>query len=195
MNSHSQKEQRKPVKEVKGLKRAFKRLFSGSKLDAELIETITSNDVNKIKNLIKKGANVNARDGVGNTCLMLACDFNNFETVSFLLSKKANVDSVNQFGYTALHFAVQKNDLRIVRLLINSEDSIVDKMINKKDDLGNTPLHLAVDSGNANIVDFLIKKGADKNIRNSEGERPLEMARKKQYLKIIEILSNTKKEL
>lgn len=195
MNSHSQKEQRKPVKEVKGLKRAFKRLFSGSKLDMELIETITSNNVNKIKDLIKKGANVNARDGVGNTCLMLACDFNNFETVSFLLSKKANVDFVNQFGYTALHFAVQKNDLKVVRLLINSSEAIVEKMINKKDDLGNTPLHLAIDSGNANVVDFLVKKGADLNIRNSQGERPLDIARKKQYFKIIEVLANTKKEL
>ena len=175
MNSHSQKEQRKPVKEVKGLKRAFKRLFLGSKLDLELIETITSNNVNKIKDLIKKGANVNARDGVGNTCLMLACDFNNFETVSFLLSKKANVDFVNQFGYTALHFAVQKNDLKVVRLLINSSEAIVEKMINKKDDLGNTPLHLAIDSGNANVVDFLVKKGADLNlslIHISEPTRP-----------------------
>jgi len=42
-----------------------------------------------------------------------------------------------------------------------------------KSEKGQTPLHLAVQNGNQEIVDFLISQGADINARDSEGNTPL----------------------
>ena len=39
-----------------------------------------------------------------------------------------------------------------------------------------TPLHFAVNSGYNTIAKKLLKHGADLNIKNDEGETPLEMA-------------------
>jgi ankyrin repeat protein len=48
--------------------------------------------------------------------------------------------------------------------------------INEKDSNGNSFLHLAVRAGNADIVRFLISKGANVNIKDNYGETPLQTA-------------------
>ncbi len=185
MHSHKQ------VKEVKGTKRFFKRLFLGSKLDEKLIESVLECDINKMEDLIKKGANINTRDGIGNTSLMLACDFEKFDIVNLLLSKNANIDISNEFGYTAIHFAVQKKDLRLLYSIVNMDDDLIEKRLSKQDQNGNTPLHIAVDYGNANAVDFLLKRKANKKIKNKDGKTALDVAREKKFYDIM-ILFNKK---
>jgi uncharacterized protein len=178
MNSHSQKEHMKK-KEVKGLKRVFNRLFSGSKLDEKLIENVLSCNYNEVEELIKKGADVNTRDGMGNTCLMLACDLEDFNLVNLFLSKNADLDVSNKFKQTALHIAAGKRSLNILRLLVNSDNLDIVKKINKQNEEGNTPLHIAVDNSNKDMVDFLLKRKANKHVRNKNGLRPVDIARTK----------------
>jgi ankyrin repeat protein len=48
--------------------------------------------------------------------------------------------------------------------------------INEKDKDGNSFLHLAVRAGNADIVKFLVSKGADANIKDNYGQTPLQIA-------------------
>jgi uncharacterized protein len=186
MNSHSQKEHMKK-KEVKGLKRVFNRLFSGSKLDEKLIENVLSCNYNEVEELIKKGADVNTRDGMGNTCLMLACDLEDFNLVNLFLSKNADLDVSNKFKQTALHIAAGKRSLNILRLLVNSDNLDIVKKINKQNEEGNTPLHIAVDNSNKDMVDFLLKREANKHIRNKKGLRAIDIAKTK-GLKAIRIL-------
>ncbi len=187
--SRSQDLQKKEVnQEKKGVNKFFKRLFLGSKLDEKLINEILSGNTEGVKNLILQGASVNARDALGTTALMLACDFNYFDLVGLLISKNADLDATNQLGLTALHYAVQKRDLRVVRLLVNSEENDTGKRINRKDERGNTPLHYAVESGNIEVVDFLIKRKANKFIENNEKHIPLDIARKKQFFEMINLL-------
>lgn len=188
MSGNQQKPQENEVKEVKGCGRLFKRLFLGSKLDDKLINEVLSGNVDEVKNLILHGASVDSRDALGTTALMLACDLNYFDIVSLLIGKNANVDLSNTLGLTALHYAVKKPDLRVVRLLVNSNEGDIEKRINKKDNQGNTPLHYAVDAGNIDMVDFLIKRKANKFIENNERRIPLDIARKKQFFEMINLL-------
>lgn len=51
-----------------------------------------------------------------------------------------------------------------------------------------TPLHVAADRGNLEIVRLLINSGADINVRNSDGRTPLHLAAKGGYVKIAEML-------
>ena len=60
--------------------------------------------------------------------------------------------------------------------------------INKKNDLGNTPLHLAVRFNRPDMVEFLVKHGADPNIKNHAQVTVPELGRKLRREKCLEIL-------
>ncbi|MDH5386401.1 MAG: ankyrin repeat domain-containing protein [Candidatus Aminicenantes bacterium] len=68
-----------------------------------------------------------------------------------------------------IHDAIQKGDVARVKTLISNNK----ELIQMKSDKGQTPLHLAVQNGNQEIVEFLISQGADINARDSEGNTPL----------------------
>ncbi|KAJ3750528.1 ankyrin repeat-containing domain protein [Lentinula detonsa] len=62
--------------------------------------------------------------------------------------------------------------------------------INALDEFGYTPLHLACDRGNTEIVRFLLSKGADSSIKDSDGMTPLELAQTAGHEKIAQLLSS-----
>lgn len=62
---------------------------------------------NYIKELVEKGANVNVRDFLGNTPLMLASQKSAYNIVKFLISKGADVNAVNRNGLSVIfHLAL-----------------------------------------------------------------------------------------
>lgn len=177
-----------PGEEISKSKKFFTRLFSGSRLDLQLLENVQSGNIEEVKKLLLHGANVNAKDEMKTTALMLACDFNMFDMVSLLINNGANLDATNSLGFTAFHYAAQRNDIRIIRLLVNNDDVKVEARLNKKDDKGNTPLHFAVASGNSEMVDFLLKRKANRYIENNEKHIPMDIARKKGFESIVTLL-------
>ena len=93
------------------------------------------NHIGIVKTLLDMGAEVDAKDGSGNTALMGAT-FKGFEeTVKLLLEAGAEVNSINHQGATALTFACTFNQERIAQMLISHG---ADPDI--KDERGNTPL-------------------------------------------------------
>ena len=65
--------------------------------------------------------------------------------------------------------AIACDDMRQVRKLTkNSEE-----YINLRDKFGNTPLMTAVETGNVQITEMLIKQGADVNLPNKKGNTAL----------------------
>jgi len=85
-------------------------------------------------------------------------------------------------GDNALHFAVRDGDLSVATALI--EDGIE---INKAGDLGYTPLHVACMTGNAEMVQLLVERGADL-FALSEGDVPFTVARLAGQDRICELL-------
>jgi ankyrin repeat protein len=70
--------------------------------------------------LLQKGANINARDGAGNTPLIIATFMRFAEGVDLLTRIKAQLDVQNSLGETALLKAVQNRDSASAKLLIDA---------------------------------------------------------------------------
>ena len=94
----------------------------------------------------------------------------------------------NKNNYKPLHFASYFGDEKSVIQILNQDK----KEIDVKSKNGYTPLFLAVNNNNYNIVKILINNGANKNIENKEGKKPIDIAKDKKKLnfEILKILGN-----
>jgi len=110
--------------------------------------------------LIAKGADVDAKDALGNTPLYNTISFNAAldgykEIAELLIHNSADVNAQDKNGNTPLHEAATSGLKEVVELLIaNGAD------VNAKKKFGRTPLHGAATKG---IAELLIAKGADED--------------------------------
>lgn len=110
----------------------------------------------KIKDLIKSGADVNMKDEHGYTALMLAC---RTQTAQLLIESGADVNVFDKNGQTALMWASSQGNSDRVKLLIKS-GADVNAMDNR---FGDTALLCA---STVDITKLLIESGADVNYKN-----------------------------
>ena len=76
-------------------------------------------NIKALKNLIKSGVDVNAREPQTNsTVLMMSAAFNRPKATRILVEKGADVNAQNNFGQTALMYAAMHNNFEIASLLI-----------------------------------------------------------------------------
>lgn len=68
-----------------------------------------------------------------------------------------------------IHTAAKNGNLDKVRELISSNP----QLLNEKDNKGNTPLHSAVSKGRNDVIDYLLNKGANPEIKNNNGLTPI----------------------
>lgn len=114
------------------------------------------------KLLIKAGENVNGRDYLGWTPLLLAINQMDIETLEYLLANGAKMNR-NEYVLKELHIAVQQsNSIEDFRRLfgILSWHGVNLDNLNK---WGETPLCLAMLMEKYQIAEYLLKEGADVN--------------------------------
>ncbi|MBX9795527.1 ankyrin repeat domain-containing protein [Sphingomonas sp.] len=70
--------------------------------------------------LLQKGANPNARDGRGNTPLLVAVNGGHDELIAIFVAAKANVNLANQAGETPLIIAVQRRSMAMIEELVKA---------------------------------------------------------------------------
>ena len=120
------------------------------------------------------GAEVNIRDGRGETPLHKAVLSNSTPSVvELLLDRGADVDAAEgHFGWRPLHMAARKGNSVVVALLLEWGADL-----HAKGGHGFTPLHLASefasDEAGLETVRLLLDRGADIRARNDLGEPPL----------------------
>ena len=83
-----------------------------------------------------------------------------------------------------LHAGALLNHVWRVKVAINEMDRV-----DERDEEGNTPLHLAARNGHMEVVQLLVRHGADRRIRNSEGKTPGKVARDAGHKRIAAVLS------
>ena len=112
---------------------------------------------------------VNLPNSHNETPLMYTALVGDLPRTQQLLSKNANV---NQTGWSALHYAAIKGHSKIVSLLISKG-----AQVNQHSPDGDTPLILAVRSGDADTVQALIRAGADPLLSNFKAQNAIETAK------------------
>ena len=109
----------------------------------------------------------------GMNALHLATLNDKVEIVKYLLKhiKDRDINATCDGKLTALHIACRESSNSCLKLLLENEKI----KINLKSDGGFTPLHFACFNSNLEAVKLLIDKGADKNITDLKGRRPIDL--------------------
>ena len=118
-------------------------------LNGQLFAAVEKNDLPLLKNLLKRGAQVNAKDRLkyGQTPLMLASKHGHLEILNELIDHGADIDDTNIDGYSAIIIATENGHTKIVEQLIKKG---ADLNASTKD--GNTALIWAAQKGLTSLV-------------------------------------------
>lgn len=128
--------------------------------------------------LLKNGANINAQDRYGNTVLhRLVSEKEEF--IKMLLHFQADVNLENIDGEIPLFKAISNQaDIEIIKLLVK-EGSNINKHKSQYNPQNythcaeETPIHLACEAGNKDVINLLLENGANINELDSRGRIPL----------------------
>lgn len=163
-------------------------VLAQSPLDRELIAAAERGDAATVKQLIARGANVNAKDEKQDSAFLVASARGRTEVVRLTLAAGADLKSTNRFGGTGLIPACHYGHLETVKLLLATKIDV-----NHVNNLGWTALLEAVILGDGGpthveIVRLLLAHGADRSIADRDGVTPLQHARRRGYARMVELL-------
>jgi len=80
-------------------------------------ESINGGDVQGVRELLARGAEINALDRYGQTALMLAAHAGNREIVETLIGHRADLNITAKFGLSAIMLAIVAGHPEVARLL------------------------------------------------------------------------------
>ena len=159
-------------------------------LDRALIEAAFDNDVAAAERLIRRGADVNAKDDTQQSAYLIATSEvgDDPRLLELTLESGARVDDKDSYDGTGLIRAAERGHPRIVRRLL--EAGIDRDHVNR---LGWTALHEAVvlgDGGPAHVaaVSELVRGGVDVNVPDGDGVTALQHARERGFRAIVRAL-------
>lgn len=159
---------------------------ANSALNEELITAARKSNVEAVKTLLAKGADVNAKTEYGATALFFACDRGNAEIVKLLLAAGADIDVKDTFYKSSpINWAVQRDQAEVVKLLVEkkpaSKESTTAMAVNMGQvktveallSLGNFKpesltmwLTISEKNGNKEVAEALKKAGATPKLKN-----------------------------
>ena len=147
---------------------------------------LTTNAIKKqqldVLELLVKGGDIKSLNPLHTAAL-----FSSFESMELLLSAGLSPLELNLEGKTPLHFGAAAHDDAAVLcsylLLMHGE-----KALKKRDKNGDTPLHIAVRSNNAVIVQNMLDFGASLAVTNNAGQSPRQIAKSMKHDEVLEII-------
>ena len=156
-----------------------------------LMIAVYNNNYEISKLLIENGADINEQDDMKNNPFLYSGAEGQLEILKLLTKAGADTKITNRYGGVALIPASERGHTETVRYLLENTDIDVNHINN----LGWTALLEAIILGNGGkehieIIDLLLKHGADPNIADRNGITPLMHAREKKYKEIEKLLIN-----
>jgi len=135
-----------------------------------------SGNVEKIKQLLDEGADVNYATSLGITPLLEACTHNRPAAVKILLERGANPNLASKLGMTPLAGAVVLGDLESTRILLDhgaDVNATVRLTVPGQQSNELTVVRMVAQKGDLPLLELLIQKGANVNHRDRHGQTPL----------------------
>jgi len=151
-------------------------------------------DLNKIKYVVRLGADVNNSNRDKVTPLMRSSSDGYPDIVKFLIEKGADVNAVDYSGDTPLMSVIQNSYMdKDTQLNIVEQLLIAGANVNAQDKYKKTPLILATESnGFVELIEKLLNFGADPNIKDDSEETALDIAEINEYMNIKKIIEDYK---
>lgn len=173
----------------------------------ELHKAVREKNIELVKKLIKKGADINEKDIRSWTPLHWAADAGFMQITRLLIAKGATINNRDVFELQPLKIAEIRGHQNIVNALlagtrsdifaatvlgnVNRIKTLLEEDPNRVAQGGTanfTPLHIAVRAGHMQVVELLLDKGADINAKTSLNITPLQLAMVHGYKDILELL-------
>ncbi|KAM6504068.1 Ankyrin repeat-containing domain protein, partial [Amanita muscaria] len=104
-----------------------------------------------------------------------AASKSHIDVAKLLIERGADINARDKANQHPLHRAATTGSVGFIRLLLDSSTPSNKLRLNTADRVGNTPLHLAMDSAHAEAAVALINAGADRGRINQDGETPEEV--------------------
>lgn len=149
-----------------------------------LTYAVSYNMLDVMRYLVSNKADIDLAQSEGKTALMLATEKNDLETISYLIDAGAQIDIVDAKGCTAFLYAVLYDNNDIAKTLLNKSKDSVDK--DSVD--GFTPLMVAANNKNIEMVRMIVTAGANINKVDSYGRSAFTYAVAKNSMDVAEYL-------
>lgn len=172
------------------------------------------NNVEIIKLLLSKGAEVNQLDVNKDHALNWATYYGHLQAMEYLIENGADMELSSKHGKAVdvgfrlwhadsvsavfrNHMDLEKIDKKAASFIEaikvdNAEEvsKLIKKSVNvdSKDELGTPAINFAIENGNSEIISLLIKAGADVNALNRVGQAPITWAARFGHIEIVKQL-------
>jgi Ankyrin repeats (3 copies)/SMI1 / KNR4 family (SUKH-1)/Ankyrin repeat len=142
---------------------------------AALDLAIDNSDVAALRKLVKKGGNLNARNGAGES-LLFAAARKSVELTSVLVHAGADLNATNDDGATPLFGAVYGYQDEVLEYLLQ-----LGADPNRPKNNGDTPIFAAIPNGRLTAIEILAKYPDTLTTTNKGNLTPLAFAKKKKH--------------
>jgi len=155
--------------------------------EKELLEAVELYNTTRIKELLDKGVNVNAREKYHAAPIHKAIEYGYIDIVKLLLDHGADIQLRDGEGRTPLHRAAIHGNVDIAKLLLDYGADV-----NAKNERGCTPLHNVISkymhAEHISVIQLLLDHGADINAKDNTGDTPLHKAVRVRHISTIRFL-------
>jgi hypothetical protein len=164
-------------------------------LNRGLLDAANQGDLQRVRDLLSNGADVNATDGKEGPALVAAAwrsAGGKLDVVKLLMAKGADVNAKTNKGTTALYVAATLNYRDLAKLLldkgadVNYRGNASDRSLHDGDRV--TALMGAAAMGNPYVAKLLLDRGADVNARTNSGDTALMFAAFSGQLEFVKLL-------
>jgi ankyrin repeat protein len=142
-----------------------------------LIEYVENNNFDKVFELIKdKEVDIECLNSKNETPLLTACKYGYNKIALLLISLRVKIDVTDELKFSPLIYASANNMYEVVENILGYpfKDNIKKKeIIEHKNIYGNNALLTSCYSACREIIDELVKNGANVNAKNKQGDTPL----------------------
>ncbi len=158
--------------------------------DAAFTESVARGDSKVVSLFLEAGMNPDTSDKFGEAAIIIAATKGHGKVLVQLLENGADPDAVERNDWTALMYAAiyHAHGPQSATALIDAGANIdrQDKMA------GRSALMEASDDGNLKVLNLLLNAGADRSLKDKNGNTALDFAKQREYKRIIDALEKTK---